>query len=135
MERAMTLQQLRTDDAPVPTGPFSQGVRVGSLVFTAGQAGRNRETGQMGDIKDQTTWALRNVAAILAAAGASLVDVAKVTIFVREGSDVQALNAAYVEAFRTAGCGDYLPARSLVFVSSLKNPDMLVEIETIAALA
>ena len=56
---------IRTDQAPTPTGPFNQAIRVGNLVFTAGQAGRNRETGQMGDIREQTDWALRNLAAIL----------------------------------------------------------------------
>src|SRR3981081_2606420 len=60
---------IRTDQAPTPTGPFNQAIRVGNLVFTAGQAGRNRDTGQMGDIREQTDWALRNIAAILAAAG------------------------------------------------------------------
>ena len=62
---------IRTDQAPTPTGPFNQAIRVGNLVFTAGQAGRNRETGQMGDIREQTDWAVRNIAAILDAAGAN----------------------------------------------------------------
>ena len=52
---------IRTDQAPTPTGPFNQAIRVGNLVFPAGQAGRNRDTGQMGDIRDQTSWALRNI--------------------------------------------------------------------------
>ena len=58
-----------TDGAPTPTGPFSQAIRAGNLVFTAGQAGRNRDTGQMGDIGEQADWALRNISNILAAAG------------------------------------------------------------------
>src|SRR5207302_8016352 len=49
-------QVIRTDGAPAPTGPFNQAIRVGNLVFTSGQAGRNRETGQMGDIREQTDW-------------------------------------------------------------------------------
>ena len=53
---------IRTDQAPTPTGPFNQAIRVGNLIFTAGQAGRNRDTGQMGDIREQTDWALRNIA-------------------------------------------------------------------------
>ena len=55
---------IRTDQAPTPTGPFNQAIRVGNLVFTAGQAGRNRETGHMGDIREQTDWALRNLAGL-----------------------------------------------------------------------
>jgi 2-iminobutanoate/2-iminopropanoate deaminase len=116
-----------TPDAPVPTGPFSQAVIANGFVFTAGQAGRNRDTGQMGDLAEQTTWSLRNIAAILAASGSSMDRVVKTTIFVKEGCDTAALNGAYRAAF-----GDRLPARSLVLVSRLKGPEMLVEIEAVA---
>ena len=116
-----------TDQAPTPTGPFNQAIRVGNLVFTAGQAGRNRETGQMGDIREQTDWALRNIAAILAAAGASLDDVVKTTVYLKDGADSAAMSEAYASHFR-----DPLPARSSVVVTRLKNPEMLVEIEAIA---
>lgn len=117
---------IRTDEAPTPTGPFSQAIRHGNLVFTAGQAGRNRETGEMGDPGDQTTWALRNIAAILGAAGASLSDVVKVTLFVKDGTDTKEINEAYESFF------EVLPARSMLFVSRLKGPEMLVEIEAVA---
>ncbi len=116
-----------TDQAPTPTGPFNQAIRVGNLVFTAGQAGRNRETGQMGDIREQTDWALRNIAAILAAAGASLDDVVKTTVYLKEGADSAAMSETYASHFH-----DPLPARSSVVVTRLKNPEMLVEIEAIA---
>jgi len=119
-----------TDKAPTPTGPFNQAIRVGNLVFTAGQAGRNRETGQMGDIREQTDWALRNIAAILAAAGASLDDVVKTTVYLKDGADSAAMSEAYASHFR-----DPLPARSSVVVSRLKNAEMLVEIEAIAVVA
>jgi 2-iminobutanoate/2-iminopropanoate deaminase len=118
---------IRTDSAPTPTGPFNQAIRVGNLIFTAGQAGRNRETGQMGDIRDQTGWALRNIAAILQAAGASLDDVVKTTVYLKEGADSTAMSEAYASHFQ-----DPLPARSSVVVTRLKNPEMLVEIEAIA---
>jgi 2-iminobutanoate/2-iminopropanoate deaminase len=118
---------IRTDQAPTPTGPFNQAIRVGNLVFTAGQAGRNRETGQMGDIREQTDWALRNIGAILAAAGASLDDVVKTTVYLKDGADAAAMSEAYASHFR-----DPLPARSSVVVTRLKNPQMLVEIEAIA---
>jgi len=118
---------IHTDQAPTPTGPFNQAIRVGNLVFTAGQAGRNRDTGQMGDIRDQTSWALRNIAAILEAAGASLNDVVKTTVYLKEGADSAAMSEEYASHF-----ADPLPARSSVVVARLKNPEMLIEIEAIA---
>jgi 2-iminobutanoate/2-iminopropanoate deaminase len=118
---------IRTDSAPTPTGPFNQAIRVGNLIFTAGQAGRNRETGQMGDIREQTDWALRNIAAILQAAGASLDDVVKTTVYVKEGADSTAMSEEYASHFK-----DPLPARSSVVVTRLKNAEMLIEIDAIA---
>ncbi|MFD5112869.1 RidA family protein [Streptomyces sp. NPDC058220] len=115
-----------TPEAPTPTGPFSQAVRAAGLVFTAGQAGRNRETGVMGDLAEQTDWALRNLDAILRAGGSSLRDAVKLTIFLREGTDPAPLNRVYQEHLP-----EPRPARSLVLVSRLKGPDMLVEIEAI----
>lgn len=119
---------IHTADAPTPTGPFSQAIRAGHLVFTAGQAGRNRETGTMGDLAEQTDWALRNLDAILRAAGTSLAHAVKLTIFLKEGCDPAALNEVYRTWF-----AEPLPARSLVYVSRLKGPQMLVEIEAVAA--
>ncbi len=120
---------IRTDDAPTPTGPFNQAVRVGNLVFTAGQAGRNRDTGKMGDIGEQADWALRNIAGILAAAGASMADVVKTTVYVKEGTPLAALNEQWVRHFP-----EPLPARSSVFVSRLKGPEMLIEVEAVAVI-
>ena len=115
-------------DAPNPTGPFPHAIRVGDLVFTSGQAGRNRDTGAMGDAAEQVDWALRNITAILSSSGSSIADVVKVTLFLRDDvTDMGAVNAAY-----TAHFGSALPARSSVFVSRLKGPDMLVEIEVVA---
>jgi len=121
---------IRTDAAPTPTGPFNQAIRVGNLIFTAGQAGRNRETGKMGDIREQTDWALRNIAAILEAAGASLSDVVKTTVYLKEGADSAAMSEEYASHLQNP-----LPARSSVVVTRLKNPEMLVEIEAIAVVA
>lgn len=118
---------ISTNQAPTPTGPFNQAIRVGNLIFTAGQAGRNRDTGQMGDIREQTDWALRNIAAILEAAGASLDDVVKTTVYLKDGADSTAMSEAYASRFN-----DPLPARSSVVVTRLKNAEMLVEIEAIA---
>ena len=118
---------ISTDRAPNPTGPFNQGIRVGNLVFTSGQAGRNRDTGLMGDIGEQTDWALRNIEGVLAEAGATLADVVKATIFIKEGTATGPLNEVWKQRF-----SEPRPPRSSAFVSHLKNPEMLVEIEVIA---
>jgi 2-iminobutanoate/2-iminopropanoate deaminase len=115
-----------TADAPTPTGPFHQAVVANGLVFTAGQAGRNRDTGVMGDLGEQTAWALRNLDAILHAAGSSLDRAIKLTVYLKAGCDPAPLNEVYRERF-----GPQLPARSLVLVQDLKGPDMLVEIEAV----
>jgi 2-iminobutanoate/2-iminopropanoate deaminase len=122
----MTKEAIRTTGAPTPTGPFNQAIRVGNLVFTSGQAGRNRETGKMGDISDQARRCIANIANILEAAGASLADVAKVTVFLRNADDWKAFNEEYVKLMP-----EPLPARTSAIVE-LKGPDMLCEMEVIA---
>ena len=117
---------VRTDKAPTPTGPFNQAIRVGDFVFTSGQAGRNRQTGQMGDIHDQARRCIGNIAAILEAAGTSLAHVVKATVFLRHASDWKAFNEEYVKLMP-----EPLPARSSA-IAELKGPDMLVEMEVIA---
>ena len=120
-------QVIETDGAPTPTGPFNQAIRVGDLVYTSGQAGRNRETGQMGDAREQTDWALRNLEGILKAAGSSLNDAVKLTVLMKDGADASAINEEYVKHFSGP-----LPARSSAFISRLKGADMLLEIEAVA---
>lgn len=122
----MEKEVIRTDGAPTPTGPFNQAIKAGNFVFTSGQAGRNRETGQMGDIKDQARRLIGNLSAVLEAAGTSLQHVVKATVFMRNPEDWKAFNEVYVELMPKP-----LPARSSAFVA-LKTPDMLVEMEVIA---
>jgi 2-iminobutanoate/2-iminopropanoate deaminase len=122
----MEKQVIRTEGAPTPTGPFNQAIRAGDFVFTSGQAGRNRETGVMGDIQDQARRCIGNIAAVLEAAGTSLQHVVKATVFMRNQSDWKAFNEVYVALMPQP-----LPARSSAFVE-LKTPDMLVEMEVIA---
>jgi 2-iminobutanoate/2-iminopropanoate deaminase len=122
----MAKTPIRTSKAPTPTGPFNQAIRVGNMVFTAGQAGRNRETGKMGDIRDQARRCIGNLSAILEEAGASLDDVVKATVYMRNPEDAAAFNDVYRELMP-----EPLPARSSAYVA-LKNPDMLVEMECIA---
>jgi 2-iminobutanoate/2-iminopropanoate deaminase len=125
----MKKEAIRTDQAPTPTGPFNQAIRVGNLVFTSGQAGRNRDTGKMGDIRDQARRCIGNIANILEAAGSSLADVAKVTVFLRNAEDWKSFNEEYVKLMPAP-----LPARSSAIVE-LKGPDMLCEMEVIAVIA
>ncbi len=117
---------ISTDGAPNPTGPFNQAIRLGNLVFTSGQAGRNRETGQMGDISDQARRCLHNLSAVLEAAGSGLEYVLKATVYLRNADDWKAFNEVYRELVP-----EPLPARSSV-IAALKAPDMLVEVEMIA---
>ncbi|HEX4195314.1 MAG TPA: Rid family hydrolase [Stellaceae bacterium] len=124
----MKKQAIRTENAPVPTGPFNQAIRIGNLVFTSGQAGRNRETGKMGDIHDQARRCIGNLSEILKTAGASLADVVKVTVFLRNASDWKGFNEEYVKLMP-----EPLPARTSAIVQ-LKSDDMLCEMECIAVI-
>ena len=123
----MTLERIVAPSAPEPTGPFVHAVRVGTLVHTSGQAGRDRVTGQMGSIGDQVEQALTNLDEIAEACGTSLARAVKVTLILRDDvTDMAAVNEAYRRHFP-----DGLPARTSFFVTRLKNPDMLVEIEAV----
>jgi 2-iminobutanoate/2-iminopropanoate deaminase len=122
----MKKQAIRTERAPVPSGPFNQAIRIGNMVFTSGQAGRNRETGKMGDIHDQARRCIGNLSEILKTAGASLADVVKVTVFLRNASDWKGFNEEYVKLMP-----EPLPARTSAIVQ-LKSDDMLCEMECIA---
>ena len=121
-------QAIQTDKAPTPTGPFNQAIKIGNMVFCSGQAGRNRETGKMGDIHDQAQRCLGNLSNILAEAGASLADVVKVTVFLRNGEDWKGFNEEYLKLMP-----EPLPARTSAIVE-LKAADMLCEVECIAVI-
>jgi len=120
-----------TDKAPAAIGPYSQAVRVGDLVFTAGQVPLNPATGQLveGGIEHQTRQALTNVSAILEAAGTSLANVVKTTVFLADMGEFKAMNGVYAEFFPDAP-----PARSTVQVAALPL-GARVEIEAIAIVA
>ncbi len=114
----------------VPLGlPYSHAVQYNGLIFVTGQVGIDLETMRVvaGGVEAQTRRTLENVRAILGAAGTSLQQVLKVTIFVSDIDDLQAINAVYREYFPHD-----LPARSAFQVARLWN-DCLIEIEVIAA--
>lgn len=116
-------------DAPPAAGPYSHAVITGGLVYTAGQAGLDPATRQLAQgIEAQTRQALRNVAAILEAAGSSMANVVKTTVFLANMDDFQAMNAVYAEFFP-----ENPPARTTVQAARIPL-DALVEIEAVAVL-
>ena len=120
---------VHTEKAPAAVGPYSQAVRVGSFVFTAGQVGLDPETGTLRDgLEAQTRQALANLQAVLEAAGTDLAHVVKTTIFMTDLSAFKQVNAIYGEVF-----AENPPARSTVQVAALPL-GALVEIEAIAVL-
>lgn len=122
---------IATPDAPAAIGPYSQAVRIGDLVFTSGQIPLDPGTGSFvpGGITEQTTQVLENLKAVLSAAGLSLADTVKTTVFLKSMADFTAMNAIYALYFATEGV--IPPARSTVQVSALPM-ESLVEIELIA---
>lgn len=120
--------RIHTDDAPAAVGPYSQAIRVGDLLFTAGQiALRPDGTLLEGDVRAQTRQVMTNLRAVLEAGGSSLDAVVKCTCFLRDMDDYAAFNEVYGEFF-----GDAPPARSAVEVARLPK-DVAVEVEAIAA--
>ena len=113
--------------APAAVGPYSHGVRTGGLLFCSGQVAlRPGSSRLVGDsVAAQTTQVFANIRAVLEAAGATLGDVVKTTVFLTTMDDFGAMNAVYGEAF-----GDHRPARSTVAVAGLPL-GALVEIETV----
>ncbi|MBC8446619.1 MAG: RidA family protein [Chloroflexi bacterium] len=123
----MPREIIATGRAPAAVGPYSQAVRAGNLVFTAGQIGIDPVLGQLRTgIAAQTRQALANLQAVLEAAGSSLNQVVKTTIFLQDMADFATVNQIYGSGFTAAP-----PARSTVQVAALPL-GALVEIEAIA---
>lgn len=127
----MSRQVIQTENAPKAIGPYSQGIIAqGKFIFVSGQVGINPAVGKMveGGIEEQAKQVLENVKAILAAAGASLSDVVKVTVLLQTMDDFAALNAIYATYFT-----ENQPARATF--GGLQLPlGARVEIECIAVL-
>lgn len=126
----MKREVISTEKAPGAIGPYSQGVRAGEWLYISGQIPIDPATGEVirGDIAAQTERVLRNAAAILEAAGASLSDVVKVTIYVADLKDFSSINEVYGQYFTSNP-----PARVCVEVSGLPRGAGL-EVEMVAYL-
>ena len=122
---------ISTPTAPAAIGPYSQGIQAGSTLFVSGQLPIDPATGAFAgeDIASQTRQSLTNIKNILAAAGASMNDVVKTTVMLKNIGDFAAMNAVYAEFF-----AEPFPARAAYQVAALPK-DALVEIECIAVKA
>ena len=119
---------IATEQAYKAIGPYSQAIRAQGLIFTSGQVAIDPATAQVvaGDVTAQTDRVLKNLAAILQAAGSSLEKVLRCTVFLKNMGDFAAMNEVYGRYFKQAA-----PARSTVEVARLPK-DVLVEIDAIA---
>ncbi len=119
---------IATKDAPQAIGPYSQAIKAGGFIFLSGQVALDPATGQViaGDVAAQTERVLKNLTAVLAAAGSSLAKAVKTTVFLKNMSDFAAMNEVYGKFWKQAP-----PARSTVEAARLPK-DVLVEIDVIA---
>jgi 2-iminobutanoate/2-iminopropanoate deaminase len=126
----MALQHIHTDDAPAAIGPYSQGVIVNGLLFTAGQIALDPASGQMstGDVREQTEIVMRNLTAVITAAGATWSDVAKTTVYLHDMAAFPIVNEIYGRWL-----GEARPARTTIQVSALPRGG-LVEIDAVVTI-
>ncbi|WP_068613947.1 RidA family protein [Paenibacillus tuaregi] len=123
----MNKQSVSTTNAPGAIGPYSQAVEVGDFIYTSGQLGLDPASGELAEgVERQTVQSLRNVQAILEAAGTGMDKVIKTTVFLKDLGDFVKVNEIYSSFFT-----EPYPARSAVEVARLPK-DGLVEIEVIA---
>ena len=122
------IERITPPGVPKPRGPYSPAVRAGDFIFVAGQGPVDVVTDKMsfGDIKHETGIVLNNIKRILEGCGASIADVVKCSVFLKDGKDFAAMNEVYAEFF-----GDQKPARTTV-EAKFAQPDMKVEIDCIA---
>jgi 2-iminobutanoate/2-iminopropanoate deaminase len=122
------MEFIATDRAPRAIGPYCQATVVGNVIYTAGQIALDPGTMEMAgkDVAEETDRVLRNLAAVLEAAGSSLQHVLKTSVFLADMADFAAMNAVYARHF-----GEHRPARSTVAVQTLPK-NARVEIDAIA---
>ncbi|HEY6803230.1 MAG TPA: RidA family protein [Pyrinomonadaceae bacterium] len=123
--------QVQTESAPAAIGPYSQAVKANGLVFCSGQIPIDPQTGQFvsGGVAEQTEQVLKNLSAVLEAAGSSLDQVVKTTVFLADMKEFAAMNEVYGKFFTGVS-----PARATVAAAGLPK-DALVEIEAVALLS
>ncbi len=120
---------IQTGNAPAAVGPYSQGIKAGNTIYVSGQLAFDPATGELykgGDIQEETKICLMNLKAILEAGGASLKDVVKCTVYIKDMNQFGLINEAYAQVFQ-----DTKPARVCVEVARLPR-DGQVEIDAIA---
>ena len=124
----MLRESIRTDNAPVPKGPYSQGIKAGNFVFVSGQGPFDPKTGKpaSSDVESQTRQTLQNVKAILEKAGCSMSDVVRMTVFLKNAADFPKMNEVYKSFF-----DDKSPTRTTV-EANFVSPGILVTIDAIA---
>ena len=124
------LTRITAASLPAPVGPYSPAIAAGNLVFVSGQAGRDPVTGHIADdVEAQTEQTLKNIAAILEAAGSGLSHVIRCGVFLVDIADFQKMNGVYARMF-----GGHRPARTTVQVAALPEPRLLVEIDAVAVI-
>ena len=123
----MRKKVIYTEKAPKAIGPYSQAIRTDSFIFTAGQIGLDPTTGELvaGMVEEQTRQALNNLRNVIEAAGSSMDNVVKTTVFLKDMADFPKMNSIYAEYF-----GENPPARSTVAVAGLPKGG-LVEVEAV----
>ena len=127
----MNKQVVSTSLAPYAIGPYSQGIRAGNLLFVSGQIPIDPSTGKLIEsktIQDQTRRVLQNIIAIVIAAGGSVDNIVKTTVFLRDMAEFAEMNAVYADFFRLAP-----PARATIEAARLPR-DVSIEIDCIAVI-
>jgi 2-iminobutanoate/2-iminopropanoate deaminase len=124
-------KRIQTEHAPAAIGPYSQGIVINNMIYTAGQVAIDPKEGKLidGGIEEQTRQALENIKAVLEAAGTSLDNVVKTTVFLTYMGNFAAMNTIYGQYFNA----DPPPARTTIQVAGLPLGAM-IEIECVAAL-
>jgi 2-iminobutanoate/2-iminopropanoate deaminase len=124
----MSIERIFPDAVPTPRGPYSPAVRAGDFIYVSGQGPIDPATDKLspGDIQHETRLVLSNIEKILQACNASMMDVVKCSVFLKDGREFAQMNEVYTEFF-----GMYRPARTTV-EAQFVNPQMRVEIDCVA---
>lgn len=133
LKMSKEIKEIKTEDAPAPVGPYSQAVLVGTTLYCSGSIALDPKTGEFvggGDVQEEARQVLKNMDAILKAAGATAKNVVRCTVFLADLADFAAVNEIYVEYFKDNAIA---PSRSCVQAGALPK-GALVEIDCIAEL-